>query len=74
MEMTRREGMAAMLSLATTAYSGNDSTPVNSVSAAATIDSLHKLAKAKGMRFGSAVGAGHSGSGSFRNTGYASLL
>lgn len=74
MEMTRREGLAAVLALATTACSGNDRTPVNSVSTASAADSLHKLAKAKGMRFGSAVGAGHSGSGSFRNTGYASLL
>lgn len=74
MEITRREGLAAVLSLATTACSGNDSTPNNSVGATSTIDSLHKLAKAKDMRFGSAVGAGHSGSGSFRNAGYASLL
>ena len=74
MEMTRREGLAAALALATTACSGNDRTPVNSVGTASAADSLHKLAKAKGMRFGSAVGAGHSGSGSFRNTDYASLL
>lgn len=74
MEMTRREGLAAVLALATTACSGNDSTPVNSVGTASAIDGLHNLAKAKGMRFGSAVGAGHSGSGSFRNVDYASLL
>ena len=74
MEMTRRESLAAVLALATTACSGNDSTPVNSVGTASAIDGLHNLAKAKGMRFGSAVGAGHSGSGSFRNVDYASLL
>jgi len=74
MEITRREGLAAALALVTTACSGSEGSPVYSVGTASAGDSLHQLAKAKGMRFGSAVGAGHSVSGSFRNPDYASLL
>lgn len=74
MEITRREGLAAVLALATTACSGSEGSPVYSVGSASVGDSLHQLAKAKGMRFGSAVGAGRSVSGSFRNIDYASLL
>jgi endo-1,4-beta-xylanase len=74
MEITRREGLAAALALATTACSATNNTPVNSDGTASAGDSMHQLAKAKGMRFGSAFGGGHSASGSFRNADYASLL
>lgn len=67
MDITRREGLAAALAMAATAGIGG-------VAGAAAPGSLHQLAKAKGMRFGSAVGARPSSSGSFRNPGYAALL
>jgi endo-1,4-beta-xylanase len=67
MDITRREGLTAALAMAATAGIGG-------VAGAAAPDSLHQLAKAKGMGFGSAVGAGPSSSGSFRNPDYAALL
>jgi endo-1,4-beta-xylanase len=74
MEITRREGLAAALAMATTACTG-DTVPLSAGMAAVPASGeLNVLAKAKGMRFGSAVGAGHSGSGSFRNPDYAALL
>jgi endo-1,4-beta-xylanase len=74
MEITRREGLAAALAMATTACATSGVAPVVAGSETPSQDGLHKLAKARGMRFGSAVGAGHSGSGSFRNPDYATLL
>jgi endo-1,4-beta-xylanase len=67
MEITRREGLVSALAMAATAGIG-------SAAGAAAPGSLHQLAKAKGMRFGSAVSAGSSSSGSFRNPDYAALL
>jgi endo-1,4-beta-xylanase len=61
-----------------TACSGDGPAPSSAGSTAPTApmspDSLHGLAKAKGMRFGSTLGAGPSSSGSFRNPDYAALL
>jgi endo-1,4-beta-xylanase len=76
MEITRREGLAAALAMSATACTGGPKRSV--VTARASIPlatvGLDALAKTKGMRFGSAVGAGDSGSGSFRNPDYAALL
>jgi endo-1,4-beta-xylanase len=71
MFLTRRESLIGVMGLATAACSG-----VGSLAQAATapVGSLNALAKTKGMRFGSAVGAGNSQSGSFRNPDYAKLL
>jgi endo-1,4-beta-xylanase len=75
MEITRREGLAAALAMAATACAADTaSVPAVPKPTSPAQGGLHQLAKAKGMRFGSAVGAGHSGSGSFRNPDYAALL
>ncbi len=80
MEFTRREGLVAALMMATAActqeprMSPGVPLPPPSPLPAPSSAALHSLAKSKSMRFGSAVGAGHSGSGSFRNPDYAALL
>jgi endo-1,4-beta-xylanase len=74
MEITRREGLAAALAMATTACAGSGNAPASSASLPPASGGLHQLAKVKNMRFGSAVGAGPSSSGSFRNPDYATLL
>jgi endo-1,4-beta-xylanase len=74
MEITRREGLAAALAMATTACAGSGNPKASSASLPPATGGLHEQAKAKGMRFGSAVGAGPSNSGSFRNPNYATLL
>jgi endo-1,4-beta-xylanase len=61
--ITRREGLALGLGAATIAVTPR---------ALAGAPSLNDLAKAKGMRFGSCVGAGNGGS--FKNARYAALL
>jgi endo-1,4-beta-xylanase len=61
--ITRREGLALGLGAAALAFVPRSS---------AAAPSLNDLAKTKGMRFGSCVGAG--AGGSFRNTQYAALL
>jgi endo-1,4-beta-xylanase len=63
--ITRREGIALGLGTAAMAVAPR--------ALANTAPSLNDLASAKGMRFGSCVGAG-SGGGSFRNPRYAALL
>jgi endo-1,4-beta-xylanase len=74
MEIKRREGLTAALAIATTACIPREVAPISAGSVSPAEGNLHQLAKAKAMRFGSAVGAGHSGSGSFRNPNYAALL
>ncbi len=69
MEFSRRTLLAATAALATSACVGGR----NGI-AAPEAKSLHQLAAAKGMRFGSAVGAGPANSGSHRNPDYAALL
>jgi endo-1,4-beta-xylanase len=75
MKLTRREGIAAALASVVTACTGDAATPVATSSMApAAPGSLNLLAKAKGMRFGSTLGAGPNSSGSFRNPEYAAIL
>ncbi len=69
MDFSRRETIAAMAALAAGTCLGG-----RSAHATTTTKGLHQIAQSKGMRFGSAVGAGSSGSGSFRNPDYAALL
>jgi endo-1,4-beta-xylanase len=74
---TRREGLKSALALAATATACTrpgavPSAPLNDVPP--VTGGMRTLAASKGMRFGSAVGAGHSKSGSFRNPDYAALL
>ena len=69
MELSRRGLMAATAALATTACVGS-----RGAIAAPDTRRLHQIAAAKGMRFGSAVGAGPASSGSHRNLDYAKLL
>jgi endo-1,4-beta-xylanase len=68
---TRREGLALALGLGVAACSG--ARPLSAVSNPAPI-SLNAIARSKGLRFGSTLGAGSSESGSFRNPRYAALL
>lgn len=73
MEVTRRTALAGTLALVGTACAAPK--PALAGDAPVKADgSLHAIAKTKGMRFGSAVGAGPTTSGSFRNPGYAALL
>jgi endo-1,4-beta-xylanase len=74
MTINRREGLAAALAMATTACVGKGSAPAVAGGFPSPEGGLHQLASAKAMRFGSAVGAGPSSSGSFRNPDYAALL
>lgn len=69
MRLSRRDTLASMAALAASSV-----LPGGKLLAADGTASLHKLAAAKGLRFGSAVGAGGSQSGSFRNPDYAKLL
>lgn len=69
MGYSRRAVLAATAALATSACVGG-----RKAIAASDARGLHKNAAAKGMRFGSAVGAGPSQSGSHRNPDYAALL
>jgi endo-1,4-beta-xylanase len=81
---TRRESLAAILSLSVAACGGGAGGAPVSVSPppppspptppSATTTSLKALAAAKGMRFGSVVNSGAANSGSFRNSNYAKLL
>jgi endo-1,4-beta-xylanase len=71
--LSRRESLAIALGCAVSACSGVAPVAV-AATPAPTATCLAGLARAKGMRFGSAVGAGSEGSGSFRNPGYAQLL
>jgi endo-1,4-beta-xylanase len=76
MNITRRKSLALVaLGLTTSACGGKGIKSVaQSALSPAAEPSLAKLASAKGMRFGSAVGAGSATSGSFRNPDYARLL
>jgi endo-1,4-beta-xylanase len=77
MEITRRDGLTMALGMVVAGCAEASS----ALPAAATPPapsqlptSLGALARAKGMRFGSTVGAGSAGSGSYRNPDYAELL
>lgn len=67
MDFSRRETLTSIAALAGAVALGN-------TVLAAEGGGLHHAAKAKGMRFGSAVGAGGHQSGSHRNAEYAKLL
>ena len=73
MEITRRTALAGTLAVLGTACTRPE-IALASDAASGNSGPLRDLAKAKGMRFGSAVGAGPSTSGSFRNPEYAALL
>lgn len=81
MNLSRRETMVLALGMAAAACTGTDSsaapsplpTPLPTPSPPPAA-SLAELAQAKGLRFGSAVGAGPATGGSFRNPDYARLL
>jgi endo-1,4-beta-xylanase len=68
MRFSRRQALAAMAAISAACL------PDGRALAASGDDGLHKIAKTKGMRFGSAVAAGGVNSGSFRNPDYAKLL
>jgi endo-1,4-beta-xylanase len=70
-DFTRREGLALALGLGVAACSG--ARPLSGASTPAPT-SLNAIARSKGVRFGSTLGAGPAGSGSFRNPRYAALL
>jgi endo-1,4-beta-xylanase len=75
MLISRREGLAGAIALTATACTNAGSkifAPAAAIPAAQA--GLHAIAAAKGMRFGSAVSAGDSRSGSFRNPDYAGVL
>ncbi len=75
MDVTRRDSLTLLAAaLATTACSATGAGTAAASTPASPEGSLAALAKAKGMRFGSAVGAGAASSGSFRNPDYARLL
>lgn len=69
MDLSRRSLLTATAAFATTACVSR-----RTATAASGIKSLRELAKAKGMRFGSAVGAGPANSGSHLNPDHAALL
>ena len=73
MEITRRTALAGTLAVLGTACRRPE-IALASDAASGNSGPFRDLAKAKGMRFGSAVGAGPSTSGSFRNPEYAALL
>jgi endo-1,4-beta-xylanase len=82
-QINRREGLALVtLGLATSACGGAGAAITSPTAppaptappSAPDSQSLAGLAHAKGMRFGSTVGAGSASSGSFRNPDYARLL
>lgn len=68
MDLSRRETLASMAAMASAIAVGTARADV------AVPDGLNAAAKPKGMRFGSAVGAGGPQSGSHRNSQYAALL
>jgi endo-1,4-beta-xylanase len=70
-KFTRREGLALVLGLGVAACSGVR--PLGGASTSAP-PSLNAIARSKGLRFGSTLGAGSATSGSFRNPQYAALL
>ncbi len=83
MNINRRESLAFVALGLLTSACGGAGTAVTAPSAApsppaptpiAPSQSLAALARDKGMRFGSAMGAGNATSGSFRNPDYARLL
>ncbi len=79
MNISRRDSLFLALGMATAACgSGSGATaslpPPTQLPSDTGTSSLAALARAKGMRFGSAVGAGPANSGSFRNPDYAKLL
>jgi endo-1,4-beta-xylanase len=69
MQINRRETLFAALAAGVSACA-----PLNKALGQPQFEGLNQLARAKGMRFGSALGAGTAGSGSFRNPDYAALL
>jgi endo-1,4-beta-xylanase len=71
MSLTRRESMILGLGATVATFAG---APPSFALAPAVTRSLNALARAKGMRFGSAVGSGNNQSGSFRNPDYARML
>jgi endo-1,4-beta-xylanase len=73
MEITRRNAVAGSLAMLGTACASPELALANKPVATPEA-SLNALAKAKGMRFGSATSAGPSMSGSFRNPDFAALL
>lgn len=73
MNVTRRETLLGAGALALAGCAGR-ATALEAVTAPDDRTSLQAAARAKNMRFGSAVGAGSSTSGSFRNPDYAALL
>jgi endo-1,4-beta-xylanase len=78
MKISRREGLTAALAMSVAACSSGKM-PISGGAppappASPSQSGLQDLAKAKGLRFGSTLGAGPSSSGSFRNPDYAALL
>jgi endo-1,4-beta-xylanase len=74
-KFTRREGLVLAMGLGLAACSSTG--PLSSASApvsAPTPTSLNAIARGKGLRLGSTLGAGSATSGSFRNPQYAALL
>jgi len=69
MTFSRRETLASMAALAATARIGTSKALAHD-----GVGSLHAAAKAKGMRFGSAIAAGGPTSGSFRNPDYIKIM
>ncbi|MEY4271020.1 MAG: hypothetical protein RLZZ58_2236 [Pseudomonadota bacterium] len=74
MEITRRTALAGGMMMLGGACTGPAQALGDVAAPPSTAGSLNAIATATGMRFGSAVGAGPSGSGSFRNPAYAALL
>jgi endo-1,4-beta-xylanase len=79
MNISRREALAIALAMTAsgcggTAGAGVAATPTPAPAPPGAPQSLSALARAKGMRFGSAVSAGTMTAGSFRNPDYARLL
>jgi endo-1,4-beta-xylanase len=70
-KFTRRQSLAMALGLGAAACSGARIAPSAMGPAA---PSLNTIARSKGLRFGSTLGAGSAESGSFRNPQYAALL
>jgi endo-1,4-beta-xylanase len=74
MDITRRESLALVALGISTSACGSSGLAAASALPPSLDLPLSVLASAKGMRFGSAVGAGSATSGSFRNPAYARLL
>ena len=69
MKLSRRETLASLVAMAGALGLDHHTAWANE-----QVSGLHNSAKAKGMRFGSAVSAGNDRSGSFRNPQYAQLM